>query len=125
MSLTRLESIRLFCLDCCAGSRSTVRECSFKDECSLWPHRMGTGGGDKSQLIRRYCRSCIGESPANCSYEECSLWPFRTGRRTSSQTKEDVFKSHIYVMAKGHKHIGMAALLKGENEAENASMEGL
>lgn len=37
---TPMKSIRLKCLDCCAGSANEVRLCPCK-ECALWPYRYG------------------------------------------------------------------------------------
>jgi len=41
-----LSAIRLFCLECCAGILSEVKECSCKG-CQLYPFRMGKGFGKR------------------------------------------------------------------------------
>ncbi len=98
--LNRSESIRLFCIDCTAGEIGTIKNCSFQAECSLWPMRMGKTpkGIDKTKVINRYCRECIGANPSTCQTSTCSLWPFRTGKRTADMAIGDVFSSHKYVL---------------------------
>jgi len=114
LTLSRTSAIRLYCLDCTAGSRITIADCSSKD-CALYPFRMKKAHPElnKQQIINRYCRECIGEAPVNCQTKDCSLHPFRTGTRTNSQTVEGVFKNHVYCMGK-ERRIGMAAMLRAE-----------
>jgi hypothetical protein len=38
--LTPLKAMRVYCIDCCGGSRNEVKLCPSKD-CSLWPYRFG------------------------------------------------------------------------------------
>ena len=54
-NLTPVKSIRVKCLDCCAGQASEVRNCEI-NECSLFPFRMGKnpnrkGMGRKLELV--------------------------------------------------------------------------
>jgi len=117
--LNRTESIRLYCLDCTAGSPGAINACSFEKECSLWPLRMGAKQGiNKSKLINKYCRDCLGGArPGTCSTNDCSLHAFRTGVRTSTAGVGGVFRSRKYV-SEGKVSIGMEALLKRLSGAE-------
>lgn len=38
--LTPIKAIRAKCLDCCAGQRNEVKQCTCT-KCSLYPYRMG------------------------------------------------------------------------------------
>jgi len=117
--LNRTESIRLYCLDCTAGSHATIRDCSFEKECALHPMRMGKtpAGIQKNVAIRKHCRSCIGEAPSRCGTGDCSLFPFRMGLRTETRSISEVFTSHVYVMGNG-KRVGMEALRKSAGDTE-------
>jgi len=109
-TLNRTESIRAYCLDCTAGSYSTIRDCSFSD-CHLFPLRMGKTpkGMTKNVVIRNHCRSCAGEAPSRCQKHDCSLYAFRTGTRTENASICQIFTKHEYKLA-GRTCMGMANL---------------
>ena len=50
---TPVKAIRVFCLDCCCGSRTDVRMCT-RLNCSLYPFRMGRRPSkeERSKLAR-------------------------------------------------------------------------
>jgi len=123
-SLNRTESIRLYCIDCTAGEIGTIKNCSFEKECTLWSMRMGKTpkGIDKTKVINRYCRECIGTNPATCQTSTCPLWPFRTGVRTADMAIGDVFPSHKYVSDK-QTSIGMDSLVQRLSGAETRRTE--
>jgi len=78
--LTRLQSIRKFCVQCMGGSTHLPKECPAT-KCKLYRYRLGRGGGSKGTVIRKYCLDCVG-SPLeikNCTDEDCSLYRFRFG----------------------------------------------
>lgn len=37
---SKAASIRLFCIECCGGSRNDAASCATR-ECFLWPHAFG------------------------------------------------------------------------------------
>ncbi|MHA1400064.1 MAG: restriction endonuclease [Candidatus Heimdallarchaeaceae archaeon] len=84
MKKTRpLESIRRYCLQCCAGSLKEVRLCPSTD-CILYPYRFGKGVRGKSTLkaIRKRCLDCgegTSQSVRSCEFPKCPLFPYRTG----------------------------------------------
>ena len=85
--MTPLKAIRARCVDCCDGELATVRHCDFKEECPLWPFRMGKGVkglGGLLKPIRCYCLWCMRDQPMEVrlcpSAERCALHPFRFGR---------------------------------------------
>lgn len=39
--LTPLKAMRAKCLDCCCDQAKEVELCTCKDNCPLWPYRMG------------------------------------------------------------------------------------
>jgi hypothetical protein len=41
VKLSCLKKIRAYCLDCCLGNWSEVKQCPSKDTCSLYPYRDG------------------------------------------------------------------------------------
>jgi len=122
--LNRTESIRLYCIDCTAGEIGTIKNCSFQKECTLWPMRMGKTpkGVDKTKVIRRYCRECIGANPSTCQTSSCSLWAFRTGKRTAEMAIGDVFSSHKCISDK-ETTIGMEALVRRLSGTESGRTE--
>lgn len=66
--LRALRSIRMKCLECCAGSAQDVRNCHIED-CTLWPYRMGkspnrAGKGPQEPAFLRKKQSSINESEA-------------------------------------------------------------
>lgn len=81
--MTKNQSIRAYCLDCCLGVASVVKECSV-EKCPLYPFRMGVEVKENRYLhhrvcrtvaINRKCRECEGD--AKCDAVECSLYPYR------------------------------------------------
>jgi len=109
-TLNRTESIRAYCLDCTAGSYSTIRDCSFSD-CHLFPLRMGKTpkGMAKNSVIRNYCRSCVGEAPSACQKHDCPLHAFRTGLRAENASICQIFTKHAYKL-RDRTCVGMANL---------------
>ena len=50
--LTPLKAMRAKCLDCCCDQPREVELCTCKDNCPLWPYRMGkTPQGEKTRSI--------------------------------------------------------------------------
>lgn len=92
---TPLKGIRARCLDCTAGSLATVRNCNFKEECPLWPFRMGKGvkgKGGPLRPIRCYCLWCMNGQLIeirHCTSPECSLYLYRFGRRPRKTTRQE------------------------------------
>lgn len=89
--MTPLKAIRARCVDCCAGELVTVRRCDFKEECPLWPFRMGKGvrgQGGLMRPIRQYCLWCVRDQPNEarlCPSVKCALHPYRLGRRPTTR----------------------------------------
>ena len=48
-----LKTIRLKCLDCCAGTRSEISKCTVYT-CTLWPYRLGV---DPNPTKRGFARN--------------------------------------------------------------------
>jgi len=79
--LTRLQSIRKFCVQCMGGSIYLPTDCPAT-KCKHYPYRLGKGGGSKGTVIRKYCLECVGghyDEVKNCTDLDCSLYPFRFG----------------------------------------------
>ncbi|MBL7066588.1 MAG: hypothetical protein ISS29_01835 [Candidatus Marinimicrobia bacterium] len=84
--LTRLQSIRKFCIQCMGGSIYLPTDCPAK-KCKFYPYRLGRGGGSKGTVIRKYCLECVG-SPSevkNCPDLDCSLYLFRFGYASNQE----------------------------------------
>jgi len=76
--LSRLQSIRIFCVQCMGGNTHCSTDCPAV-KCKLYPYRLGKGGGSKGTVIRKYCLECVG-SPSevkNCTDLDCPLYPYR------------------------------------------------
>jgi hypothetical protein len=50
--LTPLKAIRAKCVDCSGGNTYEPEKCESKDECPLWPYRLGNGGRIVSNKMR-------------------------------------------------------------------------
>lgn len=90
--LTRLQSIRSFCVSCTGGYYPDIRDCSYhgrritgdgSSDCHLWPFRSGHGSkgkGGLSKPIRKHCMWCMGGQQAHvraCPSVKCPLHPYR------------------------------------------------
>jgi len=78
--LTRLQSIRKFCVQCMGGKYFLPTDWPAV-KCKLYPYRLGKGGGSKGTVIRKYCLECVG-SPSevkNCTDLDCPLYHYRFG----------------------------------------------
>jgi len=78
--LSRLQSIRKFCIQCMGGSIYLPTDCPAV-KCKLYPYRLGKGGGSKGTVIRKYCLECVGTSDEvkRCSISDCPFYNFRLG----------------------------------------------
>ena len=84
--LTRLKSIRKYCLNCCNDSVDEVRKCTCKS-CSLYEYRLGKIPLEKklikSKAIRERCLNCSGfikSDVRNCEINDCYLYRYRMGK---------------------------------------------
>jgi len=87
--LTRLQSIRKFCVQCMGGSTYLPTDCPSK-KCKFYTFRLGKGGGSKGDIIRKYCLHCVG-SPSevmNCTDLTCPLFPYRFGYDCKTNIKK-------------------------------------
>lgn len=69
--MTKNEGIKAYCLDCCNGERTEVKECPSTG-CPLYPFRLGTeimenrdnpDRINRRTAIQRRCRECSGGLP--------------------------------------------------------------
>jgi hypothetical protein len=93
--LTVKKAIKLYCLECCGGSRNEVVLCPVK-ECVLYPFRKRVGGRASVKLIRKHCYQC-GEGTSDaikkCEFKDkCVLYDFRLGKLPPRQ-KDTMQKS--------------------------------
>jgi len=76
--LSRLQSIRKFCVQCMGGNAYLVKDCTAI-HCKFFKYRFGKGGGSKGALIRRYCVECVGtcHEVSKCTDLTCALYAYR------------------------------------------------
>lgn len=86
------KAIRARCLDCHAGIRKMVKNCSLTD-CNLYIFRMRRakrGSGGRLKAIRRYCvHDCMDDQPKEvrlCPTPWCWLYFFRFGKKSMPPT---------------------------------------
>lgn len=88
--LSRLQSIRKFCVLCMGGNTHLPKECPAT-KCKLYPFRCGKGGGSKGDVIRKYCLNCVG-SPTevkNCTDLNCPLRQYRFGYTSNHRIRKN------------------------------------
>lgn len=85
--MTPVQAIRAKCIDCSAGERGEVKNCTMKD-CPLYPYRMGkrpkVAGSTPMKAIRRHCLDCCnGQSNEVrlCPSKWCPVWELRSGHK--------------------------------------------
>ena len=76
--MSRLKSIRKFCLECMGGSAYEVRYCPSQ-KCKFYKYRMGKGGGSKGAIIKKYCAECVGSTKQvkSCTMKTCPVYEYR------------------------------------------------
>jgi len=76
--LSRLQSIKRFCVQCMGGNAHLVKDCSAI-HCKFFKYRYGKGGGSKGVLIRQYCLECVGSfnDITKCTDTTCALYAYR------------------------------------------------
>lgn len=93
-----LKAIRKYCLECCCGDATEVRQCTATG-CSLHGARLGNhtytaqsaigekpvkARRDNLALIKARCYDCSGfvdSAVRRCTETACSLYPYRKGKR--------------------------------------------
>jgi hypothetical protein len=93
--LSRMQTIRKYCVWCCNDQLKLIRECSVEN-CALYSRR--SGHEDKSvpvekritakQATRARCLDCSGNNMAAiklCPITGCILWPWRMGKSPYSK----------------------------------------
>ena len=92
--MTPLKAIRTKCIDCAGGELGAVRSCDFREECPLWPFRMGKGVRGKGGLlkpIKRYSHWCMNGQSVEVRLcpcgPRCALYQYRLGRRPSTMPR--------------------------------------
>ena len=96
--LTRLKSIRKFCIQCMGGNIYLPKYCTAI-KCKLFPYRLGKGGGSKGNIIRKYCLECVGDSyhdVKNCTDLDCPLYPYRFGYTSTRKMIKNTSNERLF-----------------------------
>ena len=96
--LTRLQSIRKFCVQCMGGSIYLPTDCPAT-KCKFYPYRLGKGGGSKGTVIRKYCLECVGDSydeVKNCTDLDCPLYPYRFGHAPVQELSKNGHNERLF-----------------------------